>query len=213
MPESTAGGGSLVGIEPRPDGPDEALEPIVVAAAEFPPIEDDEAPAFIRHADRRARWRSPRARATLSLGAILLATGLAFQVALHFRDLVAAHWPVAKGALLWWCDLAGCSVGTPRRIEDISVESSGLTRAGESLDTFRLSVTLRNRAALALALPSVDLTLTDASGATVSRRALGATEFRAVSATIPASSEIHLQLLLTVAGQRVTGYTVELFYP
>lgn len=213
VPEPAVDPGSPIGIDRGPDPAGETDEPLDPMPAAFPPIEDNEAPAFIRHADRRARWRSPRARAALSAAALLLAGGLSLQAAHHFRDLAAARWPVAKGLLESWCKVAGCTLGTPRRIEDISVESSGLTRAGESTDTFRLSVTLRNRAALALALPSVDLTLTDASGATVSRRALGGADFRAVSATIPASSEVHLQLLLTVAGKRVTGYTVELFYP
>jgi hypothetical protein len=91
------------------------------------------------------------------------------------------------------------------------VESTALTRASAS-DAFRLSVVLRNRATTLLAVPWIDLTLTDASGQLVARRALSPQDFRVSSTTLAAGSELAMQVLLS-AGGRVAGYTVEIFYP
>jgi len=170
-------------------------------------------PAFVRHADRQARWRRPLPRLVLSLASVLLLAALGLQAAHHFRDLVAARWPQARPALASWCAFAHCRIEAPRRIEDISVESTALTQAAPGTDTFRLMVTLRNRGPLPVAMPSVDLTLTDASGQLVARRALGPSDFRAPVTVVQAGSEAGLQALISAGSPRVTGYTVELFYP
>jgi len=66
---------------------------------------------------------------------------------------------------------------------------------------------------LPLALPSVDLSLTDADGQLVARRALGPADFRASLAPIAPGGETALQLTLSAGSPRVAGYTVEIFYP
>ena len=167
---------------------------------------------FVRHAQRRARWESPLARIGLSLVGTLFAVGLLLQAAHHFRDGLAARWPDVKPALLAWCDLAGCTIQAPRHIEEIAVDSTALTR-GDNADTFRLAVTLRNRAGTALAIPAVDLSLTDPSGLLVARRMLTPSDFRVGTTTIGPGAELPLQLVLSTGSARVTGYTVEIFYP
>ena len=170
------------------------------------------APEFMRHAQRRERWQHPMARAALSGAAIALSGALALQAGHHFRDLVSQRWPVTQPTLLAWCEWRGCSIEPPRRIDDIAVESTALTRTPE-VDAFRLAMTLRNHGAIALALPSIDLSLTDATGRLVARRMLAPSEFRAGTAPIQAGAELPLQLLLSTGNARVTGYTVEIFYP
>lgn len=170
------------------------------------------APEFVRRAQREERWRSPGARLFLTIMGIVLLATLALQGAHHFRDLIAARWPSLKPPLVAWCDALSCRIEAARRIEDISVESTALARAAAP-DSFRLSVTLRNRAAIALALPSIELSLTDAMGQLVARRALAPRDFRVASALLQPGSESPLQLLLSAGGQRVSGYTVEIFYP
>ena len=173
---------------------------------------DKAAPEFVRRAQREERWRSRAARVVLSFASAVLLVVLTLQGAHHFRDLVAARWPNLKPALAAWCDAANCRIEAPRRIEDISVENTALARVGTS-DVFRLSVTLRNRSMIGLALPSIELSLTDASGLLVARRALAPRDFRAASALVPAGGESPLQLLLSAGSPRVSGYTVEIFYP
>jgi predicted Zn finger-like uncharacterized protein len=170
-------------------------------------------PQFLQRAERAARWRRPGVRIALGLVAWLLLSGLGVQVAHHQRDLLAARWPDLRPLLEPWCEQLGCRIETVRRIEDIVVESTALTRVVGPADTFRLAVALRNRSALPLALPSIDLSLTDGNGQLVARRALGPVDFRAASAPMAPGGETALQLTLSADSPRVTGYTVEIFYP
>lgn len=182
------------------------------AADEELPEEHSPPPEFVRRAQREARWRSPAARLLLSSLSVLLLGCLALQGAHHFRDLVAARWPSLRPALTAWCDAANCRIEAPRRIEDISVESTALARVGTS-DAFRLSVSLRNRSMIGLALPSIELSLTDGSGLLIARRALAPRDFRVTSSVLPAAGESPMELTLSAGGLRVSGYTVEIFYP
>ena len=196
------------------EAPAAAGEAPAAEAADAAPAEDT--PAFLREAAAAERWRRPRVRVALGAAALLLAASLGAQWALHFRDTVAARWPALQPPLAAACEALGCRLEPPRRIEDIAVESSALTRAaaaGAPGDALRLVVALRNRGSLALALPHVDLSLTDANGELIARRALGAADFRVAAATLAPSSETTLQALLANPGGRVAGYTVEIFYP
>lgn len=170
------------------------------------------APDFVRHADRAARWRSPRARLTLSLTLLILLAALTLQVGHHFRDVASAQWPALRPVLGAWCRLAHCRIEAPRRIDDVTVESSVFTRAAADTETFKLSLTLRNRGNLPVSMPWVDLRLIDAGGQLVTRRALNPSDLHAAGA-LPPASEIPLQVLLTTSTPGVTGYTVEIFYP
>ena len=169
-------------------------------------------PEFLRRAENRARWHRPRTRAVLGFAALLLLAGLVLQVGNHFRDLVAARWPALAGPLAEWCVLTSCTIEAPRRIDDISVESTALARAPGN-DTFRLAVTLRNRARVAAALPWIDLSLTDASGRLVARKAIAAREFDPLATVLQPGAEMALHTLLSARDAQVTGYTVEIFYP
>jgi len=61
--------------------------------------------------------------------------------------------------------------------------------------------------------PAIDLSLTDTQGQLIARRALNADEFGAASKVIAPGSELPLQALISAGTARVTGYTVEVFYP
>lgn len=169
-------------------------------------------PEFLRDARRKALWRTPQMRAGLSALSLLLGVLLVAQVALHFRDAVASQWPGTRPALLAACRSLGCTVDLPRRIGDITVESSSLSPANDNT-AYRLTVVLRNRSTVELAVPSVDLSLLDVEGQPVRRRALAPSEFRSSPAALPPESDTTMQLLLAADDPRVRGYTVEIFYP
>jgi predicted Zn finger-like uncharacterized protein len=179
------------------------------APADAPPVA---APEFLRRAERRAQRDRPRTAVALSLLCVVLGLGLALQITLHFRDLFAALVPQARPAMQALCEMAACSVEPLRRIEDIAIESSALTSAPNG-NAARLSVVLRNRGPLPLAMPSIELTLTDPGGQMLVRRALSPADFGVASATLPAAAESSLQLVMITSGRRVSGYTVEPFYP
>ena len=174
-------------------------------------LENAHQPDFLRRAEQRARWRSAPAQTTLVVGSLFAAALLLVQVGHHHRDALAADWPALRPLLAAWCEANGCSIGPPRRIDDVSVESTSLARASGG-DGFVLSVTLKSRSPVELALPSVDLSLTDGNGRQVARRALSPQDFGARSVLAP-RAEVPLQAMLSTGGVRVAGYTVEIFYP
>jgi predicted Zn finger-like uncharacterized protein len=179
--------------------------------SETAPFEPSVTPEFVRRAEREARWRRPAMRAALGAAALALLAMLALQAGHHFHDDAAARWPALKPVLTAWCGLAGCTLDAPRHIDDISVESTALTRAPD--DAFRLAVTLRSHGSVALALPWIDLTLTDAGGRLIARRALAARDLRPTAPLLQPGQEVSLQALVSARNARVTGYTVEIFYP
>ncbi len=200
------------------NGPGHGTEPTptsnrLVGAGYTPPLPSDETPAFVRHADAQARWKSPRARLLLSMGSVLLLLGLALQGAHHFRDRLAVEHPMSRPALAQWCTWIGCRIEAYGSIKYFTVENSALTRMPGSSDTFRLSVTLRNRGAVSLRLPSLDLSVTDAAGQLLGRRALTPRDFQAQQESVKPNSEAPLQLILKSANPRINGYSVEVFYP
>lgn len=184
------------------------------AAAPLPPG----APGFLRQAEAAARWQRPRVRVSLVVLGTLLLGVLLTQIAVQFRDAFATQWPESRPTLETLCELLDCRIEPLRRLSAVTVEASGLTQV-EGSEAYRLSVTLHNRSAVPIALPAVELSLTDATGALISRRALVPGDFRALPGQAPpapvlaASSEAQLQALLSARGLRISGYTVELFYP
>ena len=169
-------------------------------------------PDFLRRAEQSARWNRPAIVVVMALLCGVLLLGLAAQAAYHFRDFAAATYPQARPTLLALCEATGCRIEPVRRIDDIVIESSALTGAPAG-NAIRLAVVLRNRGALPLAMPAIELSLTDAAGQMLARRALLPADFGKVGATLPGAAETPLQLVLAVDGRRPSGYTVEPFYP
>jgi len=177
-------------------------------------------PSFMRRAERMERWRRPGVRVALGAGSLLLLLLLAGQVALHFRDALAAAYPPAKPALQSLCELAGCEIKPWRHIDGLSVENTALSQAGSTpnANQFQLTVALRNKSGVTLALPWIDLSLTDGAGAVVARRTLSPSDFRtdkgaSVGNAIAAGADVPMQVLISTGPLRVAGYSVEIFHP
>lgn len=174
------------------------------------------APSFVRRADSAARWRRPWVRALLALVLLAGLGGLAAQVAHEYRDLVAARWPALRPLLVAACEPLACRVGPARVIENLAVESSGLVRVERSA-LYRLQVGLRNRSEIDVALPALDLTLTDTQGRLVARKVLLLSELGVTQATLAAGRELPIGATLQAQGdaasQTIAGYTIDLFYP
>jgi predicted Zn finger-like uncharacterized protein len=171
-----------------------------------------ETPEFVRRADRDAFWRQPLVRVLLGLVIVGLTLTLALQITIARRDLIAAYFPEYRNELNWLCASLGCRIEPLRRIDRLSVDSSGLTRI-EGGALYRLSLTLRNRADTELKTPAIDLVLTDAGGATIARSVVAVADFGYDYPVIAAGQELPLQAVISAVDRRISGYTIELFYP
>jgi Protein of unknown function (DUF3426) len=173
-------------------------------------------PSFVANAERAERWRRPWVRALLALVLLAGLGGLAGQVAIEYRDLVAARWPALRPLLAAACEPLGCNVGPARVIENLAVESSGLVRVERSA-LYRLQVGLRNKSEIDVALPALDLTLTDTQGRLVARKVLRLPELGVTQATLAAGRELPIAATLQAQGEAagtvIAGYTIDLFYP
>jgi hypothetical protein len=183
-----------------------------IAAVHAPAGGYEPAPLFVRQAERAARWRQPRVRAALALLLVLLTASLLGQIALQFRDALAAAWPEARGALQAMCEQLDCRIEPPRRLESLTVDASGLTRT-PTAGVYRLSVALHNHSHTIVMVPAVDLSLTDAQGHLFARRALLPKELGATQVSVAPGADLTLQAVLSTGAERVVGYTVEIFYP
>lgn len=170
---------------------------------------------FVRQARREARWQRPAVRGLLSLLALALAGLLGLQVAVQERDRLAAAEPALRPWLARVCDPLGCRVAPPRRIEAIAIDGSTFNRLRP--DAYRLEVTLKNQSAGQVALPAVELTLTDSEEQPVVRRVLMPGELGAARLALAARSEwsgtAAFALQDASLASRVAGYRVLAFYP
>ncbi|MEO5770603.1 MAG: zinc-ribbon and DUF3426 domain-containing protein [Burkholderiaceae bacterium] len=173
----------------------------------------DPAPDFLRQAEWNDRWHTSRVRAGLRVTAALLVVALGLQWLYTQRDPLSAAQPTLAPALAQMCAVLGCRIEAPRRIESLAVESSGLTQLDDPARV-RLQVALRNRDSLPLMTPSLDLSLTDSRGELVARRVLDPRDFGpATPARMAPGAELNLQTVLDTGERRVSGYSVEIFYP
>ena len=172
--------------------------------------------SFVRDARRQAFWRKSWVQTLLVFFAVSLVGLLALQLVLQQRDAVLAFEPRSKPLLQLMCDQFGCDLGVPRRIEAIIIESSSFNKA-EGIGSYRLTFSLKNLSAAVVAMPSLEVSLTDGQDQAVIRRVLSPTQFGAASSVLAASSEfsstVTLQVQATSTSMRISGYRLLAFYP
>jgi predicted Zn finger-like uncharacterized protein len=207
--------GSAYGMdETRPLVADEEPAPMAAAA----PARTEPAPpelSFMRQTRPPSRWHRPLVRATLLVLSLLLVLGLALQLLVQERDLLAARHPELRPLVDEVCLLAGCEVRPLRQIESVVIDSSAFSKIKG--DLYRLSLTLKNNAPVDLAMPAVELALTDTLDHALIRRVLQPEDLGVQEGVIRAGGETQTTLLLTVKtngnGERVAGYRLLAFYP
>ena len=173
--------------------------------------------SFLREAADAAPMRpvaAPR-RAWWACIAVLLMLALALQWAVQARDRLAAKAPALKPVLQALCLPFQCRVQPLRRIDAIVIDGSALSAQGEQ--GYRLSLTLRNRAEHAVALPALVLSLTDIQEQAVVRRVLLPDALGTPPAELAAhgewSTSVDLQMVDNAGRARVVGYRLDAFYP
>jgi predicted Zn finger-like uncharacterized protein len=170
---------------------------------------------FLRQARRQAFWARPAVRALMWVAVVALAAVMALQVAVQDRDRLAASEPVLRPWLAVLCKPLNCAIGPQRKIEAIAIESSSFNQLrGEA---YRLQVTLRNQGATEVAMPALELTLTDGQDRAVVRRVLMPAELGPNPGVLAPTSEWSSSMALTVTdnplGGKIAGYRLLAFYP
>ncbi len=182
-------------------------------SGEAAPALPEAEPGFVRQARRKAFWRRPAVRVALVLGSLLGVGALAGQVMWGQRDALAVQHPSLAPALQALCAMAGCELQPRRQIGDVVISSSGfrqLPRSGQ----YQWSLSLENRSDFPVAMPAVELTLTDAQDKLLLRRVIRLDQFGA-PVQIEGHGEWSVTAPVEVQGLEaaVAGYRALVFYP
>jgi len=195
-----------------------SLKPDPVVPDDEPAPDSEPVPSelsFMQGFGSRSVWRKPLVRIGLSVVALVLLALLGVQVMIQERDRIVATAPAVQPWVLSVCAVANCRIAPLRQIESIVIESSSFAKTrGE---VYRFNFVIRNAAATVLAMPAVELALTDPQNRPVIRRVFLPAEFGANSAELAPGSEwpgsLAIGVKLNGETERISGYRVLAFYP
>jgi predicted Zn finger-like uncharacterized protein len=219
VPESAQPEPLLMTVEVDAEGqvpPPEPVELAVIDAQPQAPLPEPQPPiSFLKKMPTASVWRRPWVRAVLGVVCVCLLGTLGLQVVVQERDRIASLLPQTAPHLVKLCAALNCDVSPLRQIESIVIDSSSFTKARG--DSYRLTLVVKNLAPVGLALPSFELTLTDAQDRSVVRRVLGPADFGAASRLMAAGSEwsgeLELAMRTNGSGEQFAGYRILAFYP
>ncbi|RXZ36409.1 DUF3426 domain-containing protein [Oxalobacteraceae bacterium CAVE-383] len=173
-------------------------------------------PEFILAAQRRQRRARLRRILMIVFSVILVFTAIAQGIYLE-RNRIALAAPRLKPLLAAACQPLRCTVGLPRQINQLSIESNELQAAAPDQPTLTLNLLLRNRADVALAWPDIELTLNDDDENALIRRVFAPADYlppgQSVEAGMGSDTEQPVKLSFTLTQTVASGYRVYLFYP
>ena len=171
-------------------------------------------PEFVRRGRQREQ-SGKSVRIALIAGSVLLLLALVLQAMVSFRDVLAARYPALRPALALTCAVFGCKVGLPARPDALVIETGELITLGGN--AYTLSTVLRNGGDLALAWPSIELTLNDADDKPLVRRVFAPRDYAPQLADAPAGfgarAEQPVKIHFRLEGLEPSGYHIAVFYP
>ncbi|WP_080434996.1 zinc-ribbon and DUF3426 domain-containing protein [Burkholderia ubonensis] len=181
------------------------------------PAADDDHPPFT--VTREAR--TPQRRGLLGgffggLVAAVLAVLLALQLAWWQRETLMIYWPVTLGWFQRVCVPLGCTVTPPRAIDGLRLDATDL-RQIDGPRVLELKAPLTNRYRVALAYPSLELTLLDDTNHVTVRRVLAPRDYvrpgTPINAGLPAGATQTMIVRLETNGAPASNFRVQIFYP
>ena len=171
--------------------------------------------SFLRQPPTGASWRTPMVRILLLVLCAALLLGLAAQISVHERDRIVNLEPRLRGLLMTLCRPMNCVLAPLQQKNAVVIDGASFTKIRP--DAYRLNFTLRNTAATVLALPAIELTLTDSLDQPIVRRVFLAPELGKASSTLTPASEWTASMAITVktasTAERIVGYRLLAFYP
>lgn len=185
----------------------EPLDSIPQEAAATPSFMNDAKPRF----DESVRWMSR----IWWIACAVLIVSLGSQWIYQDHDRLAASRPQWRPALSSICNVLQCSIAPLQQIESIAIDSAAFSKGDPG--RYRLSFTLKNTANLILAMPNIELTLTDVQDRVVLRRVITPQELLAAEDYLSANSEwpvtVNLRIQSEPSSPAVIGYRLLAFYP
>lgn len=206
-------------VTAEPENPPPVVEPVVEK------VQKDPVPGKkntgIRSTSPKKQKPFPKrkainyARVLGIFSATVLTLLLVFQVMLKERNRIATYAPALAPVLQMACEHIACSISPLQQIESVVIDSSSFTKL--RADAYRLNFVIKNTAQVALAIPSVELTLSDVQGQTVMRKVLSPQDFSRSVERLDANGEIAASISLSVkteeGKERFNGYQLLAFYP
>ncbi|RQZ12189.1 DUF3426 domain-containing protein [Burkholderia sp. Bp9031] len=215
--ESERGPGSNSG-EHAPAPTAAASEPDVQPAATFPAaLTDDDRTHFAVTRESRAPQRHGMLGGFFGgLVAAALAVLLVAQLAWWQREPVMIYWPVTQVWFRQACAPLGCTVTPPRAIDGLRLDAADL-RQLDGPRVLELKVPLTNRYRVALAYPSLELTLLDDTNHVTVRRVLAPRDYvrpgTPIDAGLPPGTTQTMIVRLDTNGTPASNFRVQIFYP
>jgi predicted Zn finger-like uncharacterized protein len=179
--------------------------------------------SFVRIANSKAFWQRTAVVRSLRAASVGLIGLLFFQVVLSQRNHLVATHPAYKNGFDTLCKSIGCTVEPFKNIDALKIESSSFQKSQQVFtdnsqgENFALKLAIKNSTELAVAMPAVELTLTDSNDKPVLRRVLLPKDLGFSADTLAASGDWtgSMAVIVTPSSTKavVTGYRVLLFYP
>jgi predicted Zn finger-like uncharacterized protein len=179
--------------------------------------------SFVRIAKNKAFWQRRSVITSLRAACVGLAGLLFFQVVFSQRNHIAAANPAFTTTFESLCQAIGCKIEPFQNIDAFKIDSSSFQKSQQTSadatlgENFALKLTIKNNTELAVAMPAVELTLTDTNDKPVLRRVLLAKDLGFNADTLAANSDWNGAVTLAVTPSSsmapITGYRVLLFYP
>ncbi|KVT05687.1 hypothetical protein WT24_20865 [Burkholderia sp. MSMB1078WGS] len=195
-----------------------AVQPAVQPAVPFPAAPtDDDRPHFAVTRETRA----PQRRGMLGgffggLVAAALVGLLVVQLAWWQREALMIYWPVTQSWFRQACAPLGCTVAPPRAIDGLRLDATDL-RQLDGPRKLELKVPLTNRYRVALAYPSLELTLLDDTNHVTVRRVLAPRDYvrpgTPIDAGLPPGTTQTMVVRLDTNGTPASNFRVQIFYP
>lgn len=154
-------------------------------------------------------------RWALAMLALALLLALPAQWVYLERHQLALTFPIAQPYLAAACRALNCRLEPVRRIEAVVIDNSSLTAMGKT--AYRLNLALTNTSQYAVALPHVEVTLTDTLDQALVRRVLSPDDMGLAGETLGAGQTWPVKKGIELTGKPpidgISGYRLLAFYP
>ena len=170
--------------------------------------------SFVRQAKREAFWRQPWMQGMLLLLNVSLLLGLIGQITIHERHRIVAMQPDLRPWIEQLCQPINCDIQLLKQIQAVQIDSSALIDLKNG--AYRFEVTLVNTTTYPIALPAVELAITNPNGQIIASKVVLPNDWAESSEALPPRAEHPLQTHLSFKKREywpMSGYRALVFYP